>query len=282
MINRSPSERDVVWKLPTVWRCEIWCILAHWNEKIRNVSILEALYLGCGPFPVTVTTKIITFSVGEACKPSFTTVTGKGPNPTWSSNRGNKKIKLGISTKRTPRSQAIPGEALQDILWITMFLTWFYPISTRNCSSSSKHPNIETIPVKECNKFSRYGQSYCWWKKSCTSWDVQNLVNNGIKLPINWLAGFLPSTVSNCGTSRFALQYGSTKHVVPTNSTKPNMQLIDLFGFLAFLIDAPTSRSKIPAFLWMTQQFANFLRCFRDWLSLQPLSPSKRRNWTTA
>jgi len=57
--------------------------LAHWNEKIRNVSILEALYLGCGPFPVTVTTKIITFSVGEACKPLFTTVTGKGPNPTY-------------------------------------------------------------------------------------------------------------------------------------------------------------------------------------------------------
>ena len=41
----------------------------------------------------------------------------------------------------------------------------------------------------------------CWWKKSCTSWDVQNPKNNGI----NWInyqkttifcgAGFLPSTV---------------------------------------------------------------------------------------
>ena len=28
--------------------------------------------------------------------------------------------------------------------------------------------------------YSRNDQYYCWWKKSCTIWDVQNLVNNGI------------------------------------------------------------------------------------------------------
>ena len=33
---------------------------------------------------------------------------------------------------------------------------------------------------------------YCWWKKTCTTWDVQNPVNNGV----NYLStGFLPSTV---------------------------------------------------------------------------------------
>ena len=37
-------------------------------------------------------------------------------------------------------------------------------------------------------------QSYCWWKKSCTTWDVQNLVNNGINY-LSTGAGFLPSTV---------------------------------------------------------------------------------------
>ena len=35
---------------------------------------------------------------------------------------------------------------------------------------------------------------YCWWKKSCTTWDVQNLVNNGINY-LSTGAGFLPSTV---------------------------------------------------------------------------------------
>ena len=35
---------------------------------------------------------------------------------------------------------------------------------------------------------------YCWWKKSCTTWDVEYPVNSGVKyLPTG--AGFLPSTV---------------------------------------------------------------------------------------
>ena len=37
-------------------------------------------------------------------------------------------------------------------------------------------------------------QMYCWWRKSCTTWDVKNLVNNGI-FTISTGAGFLPSTV---------------------------------------------------------------------------------------
>ena len=37
--------------------------------------------------------------------------------------------------------------------------------------------------------------TYCWWKKSCTTWDTKNPVKNGCILHINWLAGFLPSTV---------------------------------------------------------------------------------------
>ena len=27
---------------------------------------------------------------------------------------------------------------------------------------------------------------YCWWKKSCTTWHIYNLVNKRDKLPINW------------------------------------------------------------------------------------------------
>ena len=33
----------------------------------------------------------------------------------------------------------------------------------------------------------------CWWKKSCTTWDVQNLVNNGINY-LSTGAGFQPWT----------------------------------------------------------------------------------------
>ena len=37
-------------------------------------------FTGCGPQPVTVTTRI-TFLVGDSNKPSCTTVTGRGPHP---------------------------------------------------------------------------------------------------------------------------------------------------------------------------------------------------------
>ena len=37
--------------------------------------------LGVAPLPVTVTTRIITFLVGDPYKPSFATVTGRGDNP---------------------------------------------------------------------------------------------------------------------------------------------------------------------------------------------------------
>ena len=35
---------------------------------------------------------------------------------------------------------------------------------------------------------------YCWWRKSYTTWDLQNPVNNGINY-LSTGAGFLPSTV---------------------------------------------------------------------------------------
>ena len=35
---------------------------------------------------------------------------------------------------------------------------------------------------------------YCWWRKSCTTWDARNLVNKGINY-LSTGAGFLPSTV---------------------------------------------------------------------------------------
>ena len=42
-----------------------------------------SVYVGCGPLPVTVTTRIITFLVGDPYKPSFTNVTGRGPHPMY-------------------------------------------------------------------------------------------------------------------------------------------------------------------------------------------------------
>ncbi len=49
---------------------------------------------------------------------------------------------------------------------------------------------VAGLIIPTCHKLG----PYCWWKKSCTTWDVWNPVNNGI-FSISTGAGFLPSTV---------------------------------------------------------------------------------------
>ena len=39
-----------------------------------------------------------------------------------------------------------------------------------------------------------FNQTYCWWRNSCTTWDVWNPINNGIIIILGG-AGFQPSTV---------------------------------------------------------------------------------------
>ena len=53
-------------------------------DKVRKHSCFSLhVYIGYGPFPVTVTTRIITFLVGNPYKPLFATITGKGPHPMY-------------------------------------------------------------------------------------------------------------------------------------------------------------------------------------------------------
>ena len=54
----------------------------------RDVLLLKLIFLDhykldVAPLPVTVTTRIITFSVWDPHKPSFITVTGRGPHPNY-------------------------------------------------------------------------------------------------------------------------------------------------------------------------------------------------------
>ena len=44
---------------------------------------IRLLNIGLSPLPITVTTRIITFLVGNPYKPSFATVTGRGDNPNY-------------------------------------------------------------------------------------------------------------------------------------------------------------------------------------------------------
>ena len=79
-------------------------------------------------------------------------------------------------------------------------LTFFgrVPSAPRRPSSESDRPREgrsgDPWTQKRKNPSSISWLNYCWWKKFCTTWDVQNLVNNGINY-LSTGAGFLPSTV---------------------------------------------------------------------------------------
>ena len=61
------------WNLDSQWEFFLWV----------GLGVSTMLYIGCGPFPVTVTTRIITFLVENPYEPLFATVTGKGPHPSY-------------------------------------------------------------------------------------------------------------------------------------------------------------------------------------------------------
>ena len=58
-----------------------WWIVNTAKADISCNEQTKGEYFGLSRFPVTVTTRIITFLVGDPYKPSFPTVTGRGDNP---------------------------------------------------------------------------------------------------------------------------------------------------------------------------------------------------------
>ena len=61
------------------------CLQGSFSGEEALVEAVFALRdtLRSTPLPVTVTTRIITFLVGDPYKPSFPTVTGRGPHPRY-------------------------------------------------------------------------------------------------------------------------------------------------------------------------------------------------------
>ena len=77
--------------IPTGWICSGLIItdqnclnmkIPVWRLYKKNMYYIY-IYLGRCPLPVTVTTRIITFLIGNPYKPSFATVTGRGPHPIY-------------------------------------------------------------------------------------------------------------------------------------------------------------------------------------------------------
>ena len=71
------------------WENIFWVTFSmrlHRNSKHLSIKINHSyrlIYIGLSPFPATVSTRIITFLVGDPYKPSFVTVTGRGEYPKY-------------------------------------------------------------------------------------------------------------------------------------------------------------------------------------------------------
>ena len=99
------------------------------------------------PLPVTVTTRIITFLVGDPYKPSFATVTGKGDNPTYSIYLPS----LGTITYPPPKNvgtfESMIFQRLSWDRWVLCFLLpWrvfhFLPVICRNDRTHKLVPSL--------------------------------------------------------------------------------------------------------------------------------------------
>ena len=128
----------------------IWIFL-HYHEKNwasgcaegwREKAEPHVISFGYGPFPVTVTTRIIPFLVGNPNKPFFATVTGKGPRPTYHHVQGywriqfDGKVWLSILTLASKKFQSSSSDILRPseknlsskrwmLLWKDGVLWWF-------------------------------------------------------------------------------------------------------------------------------------------------------------
>ena len=85
-----------------------------------------------------------------------------------------------------------------DHHFITAQLETFHHVSDPMDSLSWKYSTDRLASMswnQICTKLDQIIDSYCWWLKSCTTWDVWNPINNG-KNYLATGAGFQPSTVS--------------------------------------------------------------------------------------
>ena len=74
---------------------------------------------------------------------------------------------------------------------VSSCFTWIRATVTQR---SSKDTRSFEAPGMQTSSATASQYRYCWWKKSCTTWHVENLGNSGVNY-LSTGAGFLPSTV---------------------------------------------------------------------------------------
>ena len=96
-------------------------------SKMGEVILLHngawIIYLGCGPLPVTVTTRMITFRLGNLYRlPSFTTVTGRGPHPNHNNDLPNFLSRGSEARAQLSLTHRLGGEDPKVIIYVYKYV----------------------------------------------------------------------------------------------------------------------------------------------------------------
>ncbi len=122
-LQKSHNDRLIIRRIissPSWWYSgDWWSVVKYCDTNISQKSHIY-LWIGLSPCPVTVTTRIIPFLVGNPYKPSFVTVTGRGDNPIY-------KYTLYMILMRGPwhlnfnRSEHTSSLTIISCLWLAFF-----------------------------------------------------------------------------------------------------------------------------------------------------------------
>ena len=71
--------------------------------------------------------------------------------------------------------------------WLQIYMEIGNQRSTKTHMKMLGNPCLKAYEINLWSQFSNLYSSYCWWKKSCTTWDVKNPVyKSWNRIPMNW------------------------------------------------------------------------------------------------
>ena len=125
-------------------------------------------------------------------------------------------------------------------------------------------PGTQVLAISRwsCLEFQgKFFKKHCWWKTSCTSWYVKYPITYRVFVhPSNcrWLAGFLPSTVSQVfsGKDGWVCNLGCPGGTWPDGRAVPIAGII-FFGFWMLLLFLERLDWKPDNFLWYYTPWLN-------------------------
>ena len=167
-------------------------------------------HVGYGPFPVTVTTRTITFLEGNPYKPLFVTVTGKGPHPIpmneipW--------ILLHVCDSCSRLSEEIYIWNVWDV-----FLRWIVASDFGSLTSLVTHSNLSSRWINILTKQTQFWKAW-GWPITCANNKVPSFSDT--HQDFSW---------SKCKESSWTIKLVSTKKVLYTRSPRTFLRCFNLF-----------------------------------------------------